>query len=87
MGDGFRIANWLIEPRLNTVSHNGATTRLEPKVMEVLVCLASRAGEPVAKEELLQTVWPDTFVTDDGLKRSISELPMADWPSRRAKNQ
>ncbi len=72
--DGFRIATWLIEPRLNTVSRNGATTRLEPKVMEVLVCLARRAGEPVSKEELLQTVWPDTFVTDDGLKRSISEL-------------
>lgn len=42
--------------------------------MEVLVCLANRAGEPVSKEELLQTVWPDTFVTDDGLKRAISEL-------------
>jgi len=74
LGDGFRIANWLIEPRLNTVARNGATTRLEPKVMEVLVCLARRAGEPVSKEELLQAVWPDTFVTDDGLKRSISEL-------------
>jgi TolB-like protein/DNA-binding winged helix-turn-helix (wHTH) protein/thioredoxin-like negative regulator of GroEL len=72
--EGFRIATWLIEPRLNAVSRNGATTRLEPKVMEVLVCLAHRAGEPVSKEELLQTVWPDTFVTDDGLKRSISEL-------------
>jgi TolB-like protein/DNA-binding winged helix-turn-helix (wHTH) protein len=72
--ESFRIATWLIEPRLNTVSRNGATTRLEPKVMEVLVCLARRAGEPVSKEELLQTVWPDTFVTDDGLKRSISEL-------------
>ena len=72
--EGFRIATWLIEPRLNTVSRNGATTRLEPKVMEVLLCLARRPGEPVSKEELLQTVWPDTFVTDDGLKRAISEL-------------
>ena len=74
MGDRFRIENWLIEPRLNTVSRNGTTVRLEPKVMEVLVCLARHAGEPVRKEELLQTVWPNTFVTDDGLKRSISEL-------------
>lgn len=72
--ESFRIATWLIEPRLNTVSRDGATTRLEPKVMEVLVCLARHAGEPVSKEELLQTVWPDTFVTDDGPKRSISEL-------------
>jgi len=72
--NGFRIETWLIEPRLNTVSHSGRTVHLEPKVMDVLVCLARHAGEPVSKEELLETVWPNTFVTDDGLKRSISEL-------------
>jgi len=74
VGSDFRIAAWLIQPRLNTVSNNGTTFRLEPKVMEVLVCLAQHAGEPVSKDELLQTVWPKTFVTDDVLKRSISEL-------------
>ena len=42
--------------------------------MEVLLCLAHRPGELVSKEELLQTVWPDTFVSDDVLIRSISEL-------------
>jgi len=42
--------------------------------MEVLVCLAQHAGEPVAKEQLLQTVWSDTFVGDDVLKRVIVEL-------------
>jgi TolB-like protein/DNA-binding winged helix-turn-helix (wHTH) protein/Tfp pilus assembly protein PilF len=74
VGTDFRIAAWLVQPRLNTVSNNGSTVRLEPKVMEVLVCLAQHAGEPVSKEELLQTVWSNTFVTDDVLKRSISEL-------------
>lgn len=74
MGTDFRIARWLIEPRLNTVSRNGTTVHLEPKVMEVLMCLARHAGEAVSKEELLETVWPNTFVTDDVLKRSISEL-------------
>ena len=74
MFDDFRVAAWLIEPRLNTVSRNGTTVHVEPKVMEVLVCLARHAGEPVTKDELLQTVWLDTFVTDDVLKRSISEL-------------
>ena len=74
MAGGFRIGTWVIEPQLNTVSRNGTTVCLEPKVMDVLVCLARHAGEPVSKEELLQTVWPDTFVTEDGIKRSISEL-------------
>ena len=74
MGQDFQIADWRIEPRLNTVSRDGAPTRLEPKVMAVLVCLAQHAGEPVSKEELLRTVWPDTFVTEDVLKRSVFEL-------------
>jgi DNA-binding response OmpR family regulator len=50
----FRIGPWLVQPSLNTVSQNGASTRLEPKVMEVLVCLAEHTGEVVPKETLLQ---------------------------------
>jgi TolB-like protein len=42
--------------------------------MGVLVCLAEHALEPVSKEELLQSVWPNTFVGEGVLTRSISEL-------------
>ena len=74
MDSDFRVGAWLVEPGLNVISRDGTTVRLQPKVMQVLVCLAERAGEPVLKEKLLQEVWPDTFVTEDVLKRSISEL-------------
>jgi len=70
----FQVGPWLIEPSLNAVSHNGESIHLAPKVMGVLVCLAQHAGQSVSKEDLLQTVWPDTFVGDDVLKGSISEL-------------
>jgi TolB-like protein/DNA-binding winged helix-turn-helix (wHTH) protein len=70
----FRIGSWVVEPSLNTISSNGSTIRLEPKVMEVLVCLTRHAGESLTKEKLLQEVWPGTFVTDDALKRCILEL-------------
>jgi TolB-like protein/DNA-binding winged helix-turn-helix (wHTH) protein len=70
----FQIGEWRVEPGLNTVSNNGTTAHLEPKVMEVLLCLAAQPGDPVSKEQLLRTVWPDTFVSDDVLTRSISEL-------------
>jgi TolB-like protein/DNA-binding winged helix-turn-helix (wHTH) protein/tetratricopeptide (TPR) repeat protein len=70
----FQVGPWLIEPSLNAVSHNGESIRLSPKGMGVLVCLAHHPGQPVSKEDLLQTVWPDTFVSDDVLKGSISEL-------------
>jgi TolB-like protein/DNA-binding winged helix-turn-helix (wHTH) protein len=70
----FRLQSWLIEPSLNTVSRNGTTVQLEPKVMAVLVCLAGHAPEPVSKEELLKKVWPGTFVGEGVLTRSIFEL-------------
>jgi len=72
--DDFRVGAWLVQPSLNTISRNGTSTRVEPKVMAVLVCLSHRTGEPVSKEELLQTVWRGTFVSDDVLKRCVSEL-------------
>lgn len=45
--------------------------------MEVLVCLASQAGEAVSKDRIIRAVWLDTFVSDDALTRSISELRRA----------
>ncbi len=74
MDGEFRIGTWLVQPSLNLISQNGTTVRLEPKVMQVLVCLAQRAGEPIPREELIQTVWPATFVTDDVLQSCTSEL-------------
>jgi TolB-like protein/DNA-binding winged helix-turn-helix (wHTH) protein len=73
----FKVGGWAIDSGLNSMSYNGTTVRIEPKVMQVLVCLASQPGESVSKETILKTVWPDTFVTDDVLTRSISELRRA----------
>ena len=72
----FRLGAWLVEPNLNRLSANGKTVHLEPKVMQVLVCLAE-TGAVVSKEKLMTTVWADTFVTEDVLTRSISELRKA----------
>ncbi len=74
MANAFQIGPWVAVPSLNTLSLNGTTIRIEPKVMEVLVCLVNHAGETISKEELLETVWPRTFVTDDVLTRCVSEL-------------
>ena len=74
MANDFCVGSWTVRPSLNTISRNGTSVRLEPKVMEVLVCLASRPGQPVSKESLIKTVWADTFVSDDALIRTIAEL-------------
>jgi DNA-binding winged helix-turn-helix (wHTH) protein len=74
---GFRISDWRVEPQLNTLTGPDKTAHLEPKVMQVLLCLAEQAGQVIPKERLIQRVWPDTFVSDDVLTRSISELRRA----------
>lgn len=74
MNGDFRVGEFLVEPQLNTITGVGKTARIEPKVMQVLICLAEHAGDVLPKERLIQSVWADTFVTDDVLTRSISEL-------------
>ena len=73
----FRVGSWLVEPTLNRISEGEVTKHLEPKVMQVLVCLAETPARVVSKEELLSQIWPGTFVSDDVLLRCISELRKA----------
>lgn len=77
MQGDFRAGQWLAQPKLNVISNTEETIRLEPKVMEVFVLLADRAGEVVSKEEMIRTVWADRFVTDEVLTTAIFELRKA----------
>ncbi len=77
MSSEFQLGPWVVQPGQNSISRDGKTTRLEPKMVEVLVCLAEKPGETVSKEQLIRKVWGNTFVTDDVLTRCISELRKA----------
>jgi AAA ATPase domain/Transcriptional regulatory protein, C terminal len=50
---------------------------LTPKAFAVLRHLMERAPDPVAKEELLRSVWAGTFVSDGVLKVTILEIRRA----------
>jgi len=77
MNSDLRIGTWLVQPDRNLISGNGRRRQLEPKVMDVLICMAHRPGETLTKEQLMKTVWPNTFVTDHVLVRSICEIRRA----------
>ncbi len=74
MQGDFHINDWLVQPQINSVEKDGKTWHLEPKVMQVLVHLASHPNEVLSKDRLLEAVWHDTFVGDDVLVRCISEI-------------
>jgi DNA-binding winged helix-turn-helix (wHTH) protein/Flp pilus assembly protein TadD len=72
---GFRIDALEVFPmRGLIVKPGGAAEHIEPKVMDVLVCLALRANVLVTREELLEEVWPGRVAADSQLTRAISEL-------------
>src|SRR5262245_18155073 len=50
---------------------------LPPRVLGVLDLLASRASTVVPKQDLIDTVWKDAFVTDTSLAEAISVLRQA----------
>ncbi len=55
----------------------GVPLDLEPKALEVLLFLIERRERLVLKEELLDGVWRDTFVTPNALTRVIAQLRKA----------
>lgn len=72
--NGFYLENWYIEPHLGNVTGEHRTVRLEPKIMDVLVCMAERQGEVIKKEDFFRKTWSDVNVTPHVLARAISEI-------------
>lgn len=73
----FELAGWRVQPSLNRLTREGTVERLEPKMMDVLVALAARAGRVVPKQELADAVWPNLFVTEAVITRAIAGLRRA----------
>jgi predicted ATPase/DNA-binding winged helix-turn-helix (wHTH) protein len=55
----------------------GEEIKLRPKVYEALKYLVEHPGRLIGKKELIEAVWPDTFVTDDSLVQCTVELRRA----------
>ena len=71
---GFVLDGLTVLPQDGSVSGPAGQEKLDPKVMDVLVMLASHAGRVVLREDLLARLWPGAVVTDDVLSRCIYEL-------------
>jgi DNA-binding winged helix-turn-helix (wHTH) protein/tetratricopeptide (TPR) repeat protein len=70
--DGFRI-----DPVRRRLLRGGELVSLTPKAFSILLVLVENRGEVVGKEDLIQRVWPDTFVTEANLTQNVSSLRKA----------
>src|SRR5260370_28842871 len=75
--NGFVTGEWTVSPSRNLLARGQEQVRVEPRVMDVLVQLAQRAGDVVSKEELVERVWEGRHVTDDVLTVTIYALRKA----------
>ena len=50
---------------------------LTPKAIDILLALVEAGGEVRTKEDLLSSVWPDTFVEEGNLTFNVSVLRKA----------
>ncbi len=54
--------------------NNGVAVPLTPKAFDVIAFLVKNAGHLVEKEELMNAVWPDTFVEESNVTRIVHML-------------
>lgn len=63
-----------LNPLKRIVLRDGEPLPLTPKCFDILLALVEHAGDVLVKEELMQSIWPDTVVEDGNLNRNISTL-------------
>ena len=74
----FRFAGFeLDEQRAELRGPDGAAIKLRPKSFDMLRLFASNAGRVLSKQELMEALWPDVHVGEDGLFQCIREIRSA----------
>jgi DNA-binding winged helix-turn-helix (wHTH) protein/predicted ATPase len=63
-----------LDPTTGTLWRDDVLLPLPPKPFAVLAYLVAHAGQVVAKETLLEAVWPDTAVTEGVLKTCLRQI-------------
>jgi DNA-binding winged helix-turn-helix (wHTH) protein/Tol biopolymer transport system component len=66
-----------IDTAERVLRRDGRTVPLTPKAFDVLAALIEQPGRLISKEELLQKVWPDTFVEESNLAYNVFALRKA----------
>ena len=72
------------DPGQRVLLRHGSVRPLSPKAFDVLALLLDRRPEAVSKAELLERLWPGTFVGDASLHNAIAEIRAALGDAPRA---
>ena len=73
----YDLGPFRVDPEREILLRAGEPVPLTPKTFQILLVLVRHGTEIVTKDDLMKTVWPDTFVTEANLTQNISSLRKA----------
>src|SRR5277367_5774586 len=73
----YEFGPFRVDPARETLLKAGVAVPLTPKTFQILLVLVRHGKEIVTKDDLMKTVWPDTFVEEANLSRNIFMLRKA----------
>ena len=66
---------WTIDAEFGLLQDvSGTVKRLEPRLSKLMNLLLINRGSFVSRRELIDTIWPDTVVTEHSLTRAVADL-------------
>jgi DNA-binding winged helix-turn-helix (wHTH) protein/tetratricopeptide (TPR) repeat protein len=73
----YEFGPFQIDPKKETLLRGGERIDLTPKAFQLLLVLVRHSNETVTKDQLMQSVWPETFVEETNLTRNVFSLRKA----------
>jgi len=73
----FQLGDWLVEPATDRLLSGEQEVKLEPRVMDLLLCFAEHPGEVLTRERLESSVWVGVVVGYDSLTSAMNKLRKA----------
>src|SRR5687767_653856 len=70
----YRFGSFRLDVEERLLVRDDLPVALKPKVVDVLVALVERSGHLVEKDELLKSVWADSFVEEANISRIVHTL-------------
>jgi TolB-like protein/Tfp pilus assembly protein PilF len=71
---GFLLGEWAVYPLSGELRGDTGSRRVQPKSMDVLLCLVQKAPDVLERDELILAVWGNPGISDEPLTRCIGEL-------------
>src|SRR5262245_17519891 len=70
----YRFKSFRLDVAERQLLRHNAPVALTPKAFDVLALLVENSGHLVEKGELMNTVWPDSFVEEQNITRIVHSL-------------